>query len=622
MASPLLTPEPRARQACEPCRDPPTRSSESRQETRERLRRLESRLERIDGFFQTLTDRAPQDAMPSPQVQPFLHRILQSQTETSASTPGISQAQSFDPSRCLYPPPEALAQLVNVYTEKVHSQPLPLFDKERLSAQIRHYPDFLLQAFMALTLLFVELPFYGDAKAQAIELYLRSARPTVIQLAAEGTPSVPVLQALCLMTLSDVAAGRHARVWMDAGIAARLVLCVSPTGAGSATEYASTRDDQRRCCWSVFILERVFAPGPSLLHIDSYPLGRVGYPVSPPRPRSLMANDDGSAPNAFASSAADLGIQAYCLQVTGLWYEVLGYLRQRLANPTDDPWIAASRHHTLVAQYYEFETGISQLHRYRNVGFHTITSSELLQHKEYWTAWLYLQVAFHAGQALLHHPLFHVTHVRRASSKFQPPSFLQQTIDQALLHSGWPTRLIRTWEKHGIEINDPFLAQLVATAASIHWMFQFASEKAIADRAREDFEQCQRFLTDLATRWPHIAGMVDKLAYLQSLSGHSTGASGIPPFKWSAMWDLLDPNSPHSSVEESHLAFVPGGQQIATQYLVPLRESPPNRASLGGEDEVLASSSEWMNSDFFSLLDVPYFGQGPSQLPSDCHGEL
>ncbi|RAL10692.1 fungal specific transcription factor domain-containing protein [Aspergillus homomorphus CBS 101889] len=551
--------------------------------------------------------------MLSPQAQPFLPRISQSPTEAFKPTQGISQPQLFDASRCPRPPPEILAHLVNAYAERVHDQPLPLFDKEKLHIQIRQFPEFLLHAFLALTLLFVEPQFYGDARTEAIELYLRSVRPTVIQLAAEGNPSVPVLQALCLLTLSDVAAGRHAQVWMDVGIAARLVLCLSPAGIGLATDSSSTRDDQTRCCWSVYILERAFAPGPLLLGVSSHPLAQLGYPTSPPRPRSLVANDDGSVPTAFASNAADLGIHAYCLQVTELWYKVLGYLRQRLANPTDDPWLVSSPHHTLVAQYYEFETGISQLHRYRNVGFHTITPTELLQHKEYWTAWLYLQMTFHAGQALLHHPLFHITHVRRASSKFQPPSFLQQTIDQALQHSGWPTRLVRTWEQHGVEINDPFLGHLIATCASIHWMFQFASDKTIADSARRDFAQCQRFLTGLMTRWPHITGMVKKLAYLQSLSAQGIGASSIPPFKWSAMWDLLDPNSPHSSVEESHLAFVPGGQQIATQHLVPLRESP--------EEDVLPPS-EWTNSDFFSLLDVPYFGQSSSQLLPDYPGEL
>ncbi|PYH49448.1 uncharacterized protein BP01DRAFT_379016 [Aspergillus saccharolyticus JOP 1030-1] len=599
----------------------------SRQETRERLSQLESRVERIDGFFQTLTKQLPPHSAPSPQTQPFLQRVLQDPAQAVTPAQGIAPLQSFDPTRCFYPPPEVLSLLVDVHIEKIHGQPLPLFDKDKLCVQSRHFPDFLLQAFLALTLLFAEPQFYRNAKKQAIDLYLRSARPTVIQLAAEGTPSLPVLQALCLLTLCDLAAGRHARVWMNVGIAARLVLCFPAAGTGSATEKdSSMRDDQRRCCWSVYILERVFAAGPSLLGSSSLdPLSQMGYPASPPRPRSLVANDDGSVPNAFPTirAAGDLGIQAYCLQVTGLWYEVLGYLRERLVNATDDdPWIASSRYHTLVAHYYEFETGISQRHRYRNLGFHTITASELLQHKEYWTAWLYLQVTFHAGQALLHHPLFHITHNRRASSKLPPPSFLQQTIDQSLLHAGWPTRLVRTWGKHGIEVNDPFLGQLVATAASIHWIFQFASERTIADRARADFEQCRRFLTDLMARWPHVAGMVDKLGYLQSLlSTQGTGTSSIPPFKWSAMWDLLDPHPPHNSVEKCHSGFVPGGQPLSTQYLVPLRESSPDRSASWQDDPVLPSS-EWNNSDLFNLLDIPYFGSGLSQPGLEWPGEL
>lgn len=82
-------------------------------------------------------------------------------------------------------------------------QPLPLF--ENLSEILPHFPGYLMYAFMATTLLFLEHSFYGDTKSVAIEFYARSARKTAIVLASQGTPSLDILRSICLLTLTDIA---------------------------------------------------------------------------------------------------------------------------------------------------------------------------------------------------------------------------------------------------------------------------------------------------------------------------------------------------------------------------------------------------------------------------------
>lgn len=96
-----------------------------------------------------------------------------------------------------------------MYQEKLHLQPLPLFNIDHLFIEVAYLPQYLLRSFLAITLLFTEHPFYGTAKNAAIEFYIRTARETVVFLATEGELSLQTLQTLCLLALSD-AAGDYA----------------------------------------------------------------------------------------------------------------------------------------------------------------------------------------------------------------------------------------------------------------------------------------------------------------------------------------------------------------------------------------------------------------------------
>src|SRR5699024_1184957 len=98
-----------------------------------------------------------------------------------------------------------------------------------------------------------------------------------------------------------------------------------------------------------------------------------------------------------------------------------------------------------------------------------------------------MQLTFHTRQALLNHPMFHIMIPRKPSSLLQPASFLQHAVDLALLHSGWTVRLIRTSDVLYYQISDPFVGQLVAVAATIYWIFSFASDETVAECAESDF---------------------------------------------------------------------------------------------------------------------------------------
>lgn len=406
-----------------------------------------------------------------------------------------------------------------MYKTRIYLQPLPLFDPNLLHEHVLSFPLYLLRSFLAVTLLFSEHPFYGGSKSAAMEFYIRSAREMVILRAAEGIGTVELLQSLCLLTLCDIAgklstwfslrimlillAGKQARTLMNISIASRLAKSLKSSDSETNASHSEARN---RCCWSIYILERVSTPGQNTLQTDSSPLSKMHVPPSPPKPP--VDPEILNQPSLLPGNRDDRGIVTYCLQLTSIWGGVTAYMRQIRSGQAEDPWLATSTYHRLAAEFYEFEASMAQAHRFKTVGVRTKTPAEIAQYRDYWTAWLLLQTTFHTVQALPNHPLFHIATSRKSNFSLRPASFLQHAVDQALMHSGWTVRLIRTMEDLGLQISDPFIGYQVVVTATIHWIFAFASDDTVAERACSDFERCRRFILDMAGKWPHFAQAV------------------------------------------------------------------------------------------------------------------
>jgi hypothetical protein len=102
------------------------------------------------------------------------------------------------------PPSHVLEHFVNVYVERIHGQPLPLFDPERLLDYLSASPRYLLWSFMAVVLHFETHPFYSEYEAQAVSFYTRSASDSSTKLAADGIARTEVLQANCLLAMRNI----------------------------------------------------------------------------------------------------------------------------------------------------------------------------------------------------------------------------------------------------------------------------------------------------------------------------------------------------------------------------------------------------------------------------------
>ncbi|KAF9891514.1 hypothetical protein FE257_003981 [Aspergillus nanangensis] len=642
--------ESRARHACEPCRKKKTkcpgekpicsfcrrlnqrctymrrgedsRLRKSQSESREHLHRLESQMERMNDVIQTLTEQRAPSSTTTGLWMSETSRESTSHSQLADSEHSGQIELRFQPSTCPHPSPEDLAHFVEIYRTKLDCQPLPLFNIDSLSIEAAYLPQFLLRSFLAITVVFTEHRFYGSSKAEAIEFYTRTAREAVIHLATEGHISLHVLQALCLLTLGDLAAGKQSRAWMTIGIACRLAVALQC--CGTSTAISGSPEDKARCYWSVFILERALRSGHSnMLQNDLVTPPHFHYPPSPPTPSTLVDQ------HPSVLSVKDLGVNTYCIQAISHWSDVTIFIHQARLGKVEDPWETSSTYTKLLGKIYQLETHISQAHRLRNVGFQDVSPEAYRQNKSYWACWLQLQMAFHASHALLHHPLIHLMNFRNSAAKAPPPSFLQHAVDQALLHSGWIVRLILICERQSLQVDDPLVGRLVAMAATIHWIFQFASDETAADKSRGDFETCHRFLTTLAQTWPQFSSTTNTLDYLQSLT--ATRKNGLPPLKTSLLWGILD-SCPCSLNGDDSRALPPAAtaQHIQTQHLTPLREpsnprpETPTPTPIPSYDLLsdLLLPGSLTDNGFFNIIDMPTFPQFSSDPSFNFHGGL
>ena len=106
------------------------------------------------------------------------------------------------------PPPEVLQSLVKLYIDHIADQPLPLFDIETLPATVQKFSKGLLRSFFALLVRYADHEFFGNAQSRAAEFYKESASTMLFTQVAEPTGDLEVLQAFCLLSLSEIV-GQH-----------------------------------------------------------------------------------------------------------------------------------------------------------------------------------------------------------------------------------------------------------------------------------------------------------------------------------------------------------------------------------------------------------------------------
>ncbi|KAM6540275.1 hypothetical protein FALCPG4_001996 [Fusarium falciforme] len=471
-----------------------------------------------------------------------------------------------DPHETL-PSSESLDKAVEVYGTRLYFQPLPLFRPEGLRDRVEGFPLFLQWIFLALSL--SNLPYDSNSAKEAdlIHLRARSARDTVLELAMRGTAKLEISQALCLLALADILEGRPALALMAIGAASRLELVRSMSFVNSPQ--SSPQDDASlRCYWSVFILEKAFAPRFTLL---SQSLAPPEYPRSSrePSPPSCQADEE-FAPdlaNIRDDSKPDSGIIAHALRGVSFWGDVASYVHAIRLGQVDSPSNTDSNFYRLTNKLYDLEAELGHVHFVRNVGFSERTLDELKRHHEYWVPWLVFQMAAHATQGVLNHPFIHLVTLRKANRPSQPRLFLQGTVDQAMFHSSWVARLAQTCMDIGFVVYDPLICDMVAATATIAWLFQYARDSKVSDTARENYRKCVDFLSSMPYPSPRGAQKLELLHQLQTMSSQAQDNNMIS-FQPTKIWQLIDSDIMDTVAPQVMTDDTPGGQSNASNTTV------------------------------------------------------
>ncbi|KAM3431566.1 hypothetical protein NHJ13734_007257 [Beauveria thailandica] len=390
------------------------------------------------------------------------------------------------------------------------------------------------------------------------------------------------------------AAKQPKRSLVAIGLASRLVSLQALSRINNSISAENTASAQ--CFWNVFVLERLFRP----LSVAACDDDRLAYPpsASPPSPISggfhHTAGHDNAGAGTGMASVTDIGIYGHALCLTEVWGKVRTYLHRLRKGRVEKPWVPESSHAKTSIELFENEARYGKQHLLSNVALGKRGASEIAARLDYWQPWMTMQIISHAAQAILNHPFLHLMVLRSQDGIQYSSLFLQQTVDLALFHGAWVFRLLEIAQGR-LDVVNPLIGDVVAASATVVWLFQFARDAKVSERARDDYAMGERFLERMARTWPHISHKCETLRKLQALAkgNHQelTDRSVAINLKPSLFWDLLDPDleDPHepARLSDSDSSLGAGGRDpdaricLQTQYVHPLDEEqdlkqPPN----------------------------------------------
>jgi hypothetical protein len=267
-------------------------------------------------------------------------------------------------------------------------------------------------------------------------------------------------------------------------------------------------EDLSRCFWSIYLLERTFSSNAVQLSEINSPR----RPTSACLPPTITSTGIGTRSPDFldeSNPVRDLGINYYFLDLAGVWGKLLIYLQELRNGKVEEPWTSESTYERLRVTLYERDTQLCTKHLLRQTNFGSRTREELSTHRQYWHPWIAMQLFSHAIPAILNHPFIHLSALRdgtggAARSRF----FLQQTVDTAVLHSAWVARLLQMCDELGFEIQSPLIGDVVASTATVAWLFQFTGDAKTRSTATENFKTFQTVLSRLSASWPNLSTKV------------------------------------------------------------------------------------------------------------------
>lgn len=456
----------------------------------------------------------------------LLSQHIHRKKDLNRCQPSKSQSPLFrrllTPQKSTLPPWHLILESAELFMTYCDCQPLPLFVRETFvsTLTIRTKEPEILFALLAVTVRFSTAAYFRDNLQDWIKGYAETARSLIMKRISEGPVEMSTLQSLCLLTLVDytskfsfnsqseflliLADGNTQRASIHSGLAMTLAQC-----AGLAVESGDpisdvVREERRRCFWSICLLRQLHGADCRLLELseeDEFPVypASIGQPPGDTNGNSKSSNDI-----PLRTDKPDLGIVAYAIQLTDVWYKTTKYGRRRSKPSQIPPWSPRSEYATIMAQEMDYETRMAPIHRYKPSDFANRTSEELESNREYWGPWLFVQFLYHTNLCLLNHPLLFSLRLRNITSMI-PEIFLQHTEDLIVSHATWIVHLIDVLEAKSFYPSDPFLGHCAAIAATIFLQESYKPRDTSHNEKEVNFAKCLKFVRNIAVHWPHVS---------------------------------------------------------------------------------------------------------------------
>ncbi|KAH1486860.1 hypothetical protein KXV92_007619 [Aspergillus fumigatus] len=505
------------------------------------------------------------------------------------------------------PPKEVVAEGIDLYFKYCHKQPLWLFLPDSLSIPEQCRSEVVFGV-LSLALRYSNNPFLDGRTDQMCRQHAEAARSYVMFRIVQGTVDLSTLQCLCLIALAEYIGEIHPGLtkspvinvplandthlaWLHIGLATNLAKCAGLDIEQHEGESTPALEERRRLFWSIHLLNQQYAPHSMQLNMlrDIHNPKYMAVNIDSPREMGMKPPRNPEENDALG------GIWVYMVQLSSLWSEVQHYVSHCASGDPMPPWSVDSGYCIIGAHLMDIETKFPTSHRYDSVRFQERSPEELNRAREYWSPWLYLQFTYHAVHSVLNHPFLYSWRPQQPAQLAVPNTFWKTSSELALIHTTWTARLIDMITEKEYQLSDPFLGHVVAIAATILIYYCRAADATVRDSAQRKLETCTRFLSDLATKWPRVQAIYQKIQCLiQSafaVSPHSHDhhqPRRTLSIDTSLMWDILCYNSPKTPFAS------PGGGLFDASLLQPSEQKHPDQTTV--ETEIFHHSARTVDT--------------------------
>ena len=553
------------------------------------IRRLEDRLARLEAKLDARSDGGQDKTADGSRSSEPPRRADSTQPDHDdgsgrpSSTPLVAAAPG-SPSRAaspaisshiktgtpLLPSRRVIAEAIRVYFRCSHRQPVWLFEpKSSLSVSSSHAVLLCVLALSTQHSPEVFAALGDEAPLKSPGEYNDAARRAILQSIGNAAVDLATLQALCLLSFSNLVRGDVQLASFHVSLASNLMHCAG-LDTHRSTDRTLALENERRLYWSVQMVAALCgAPlkipstysisAPSfVLPVETNATARRNTADTQPAP--LLPLDPPSIgirrPPGNSSTAAATADRAVSPNITSIWLHMVrsaslwglvrAYLwrchheQQRpsasLQSGQDQraPWHPDADYTAIHAQLFDMEGAFPVSFRYDASRFMERPLDELLRHRDFWLPWMKIQVTYHTIHAVLNHPFLYSPRVSQARPG-GPNSFWKTSTDLALLHSTWIARILGMAHKKGLPLADPFFVYAASVAITLHVYWSRASDPSIRTAAEKYIDVCRAFIADLAVHWPLCKNMVsghDDGEFLsQGLDGEG-GRGGVVKMYW------------------------------------------------------------------------------------------